>query len=370
MSGRSVNDRPGSGNFRASAVIAGTYALEPDRPVGRPAVPTEKEAIMTTDNLWTIVLAAGDGTRLSGLTLDADGASVPKQYWTIDGATTMLEWTLERAARLTPNRRIVPVVAAAHRRHWEGALPGIPAGNVLVQPENRGTAAGILLPLLHVLRQDRDATVTVMPSDHFVADEPLLEATLRRVVAAVDDTPERVVLVGVEPESADTGLGYLVPRMNRGVGPVDAHGVRPLMGFVEKPSLPHARALIARGAAWNSFIMVARVRTLWNLFDCRQPELLDAFLPLLGRAADAAGLAALYAELPTIDFSRDVLQKSAALLSMIVAPACGWSDLGTPQRVMAWREAFRKPRPTVPVSPARPPMPPAATTVRFAPAAP
>ena len=68
---------------------------------------------MTTDKLWTIVLAAGDGTRLRGLSVDAEGASVPKQYWTIDGATTMLEWTLERAARLTPNHRIVPVVAAA-----------------------------------------------------------------------------------------------------------------------------------------------------------------------------------------------------------------------------------------------------------------
>ena len=325
---------------------------------------------MTTDNLWTIVLAAGDGTRLRGLTVDSEGASVPKQYWTIDGATTMLEWTLERAARLTPSRRIVPVVAAGHRRHWEGALPGVPSENVLVQPGNRGTAAGILLPLLHVMRCDPEATVIVMPSDHFVADEAVLEATLRRVLASVDDAPERVVLVGIEPETADTGLGYLVPRMRRGVGPVDRHGVRPLMGFVEKPSLPLARALLARGAAWNSFIMVGRARSLRQLFDRHQPGLLDAFQPLLERAPDASALAALYAVLPSLDFSRDILQKSSASLSMIVAPGCGWSDLGTPERVMAWREAAGRRWVGAPVSTARMPAPAAARTAWLSPAAP
>jgi hypothetical protein len=37
--------------------------------------------------------------------------------------------------------------------------------------------------------------------------------------------------------------------------------------------------------------------------------------------------------LPELDFSRDVLEGSEALLRVQPVPACGWSDLGTPKRV-------------------------------------
>jgi hypothetical protein len=41
----------------------------------------------------------------------------------------------------------------------------------------------------------------------------------------------------------------------------------------------------------------------------------------------------LYADLPTLDFSRDVLAEHAAGLKVLAVPACGWTDLGTPRRV-------------------------------------
>jgi hypothetical protein len=50
---------------------------------------------------------------------------------------------------------------------------------------------------------------------------------------------------------------------------------------------------------------------------------------------DPAGhLAALYDRLPTVDFSRDVMGDGSALpLRVLPVPECGWSDLGTPERV-------------------------------------
>jgi hypothetical protein len=51
----------------------------------------------------------------------------------------------------------------------------------------------------------------------------------------------------------------------------------------------------------------------------------------------AAWLARVHRQLPPSDFSRDVLARlgPAADLRAIVAPACGWSDWGTPERVFA-----------------------------------
>jgi hypothetical protein len=44
-------------------------------------------------------------------------------------------------------------------------------------------------------------------------------------------------------------------------------------------------------------------------------------------------VAAAYQRLPTLDFSRDVLQGAERRLTLLPVPACGWTDLGTPHRV-------------------------------------
>jgi mannose-1-phosphate guanylyltransferase len=44
-------------------------------------------------------------------------------------------------------------------------------------------------------------------------------------------------------------------------------------------------------------------------------------------------LTELYERLPTVDFSRAVVQHAPRTLRVITAPACGWNDLGTPRRV-------------------------------------
>jgi mannose-1-phosphate guanylyltransferase len=49
--------------------------------------------------------------------------------------------------------------------------------------------------------------------------------------------------------------------------------------------------------------------------------------------ADSMALAALYQGLPTVDFSHDVLERQASVLRVVPVPNCGWSDLGTPERV-------------------------------------
>ena len=41
----------------------------------------------------------------------------------------------------------------------------------MVQPENRGTAAGILYPLLRLAELAPEASVALFPSDHHVSDD-------------------------------------------------------------------------------------------------------------------------------------------------------------------------------------------------------
>src|SRR6267142_79373 len=102
---------------------------------------------------WALVLAAGAGSRLSRLTTDASGTAVPKQFCSLNGGPSLLHEAMTRAHSLVPRDRLTMIVAAQHRRWWQSALWSLPAGNTIVQPRNRGTANGILLPLLSILRR-------------------------------------------------------------------------------------------------------------------------------------------------------------------------------------------------------------------------
>ena len=82
--------------------------------------------------VWTIVLGGGSGTRLSSLTNDATGNSVPKQFCSLDGTRSLIEQTLTRAATVSVPQRITVVVTALHRQYWETALEALPSDNIVL----------------------------------------------------------------------------------------------------------------------------------------------------------------------------------------------------------------------------------------------
>ena len=280
---------------------------------------------------WAIVLAGGQGSRLATLTTAANGISVPKQFCSLRGGACLLQDALIRAASVAPVRQICAVVAAQHRRWWHAPLKYLPKHNVVVQPENRGTAFGILLPLLQVLARDPNANVVVLPADHHLENEDTMARSLRHAADLAAADADAIYLLGAEPDEPDSELGYIVP--------ADKNINKPwrVTQFVEKPDAQIARSLLNQGALWNMFILAASGRALLRIFQqslSAQVESMDSALGLNGNeGSDSMPLSALYRDLPTVDFSRDVLERHDSLLRVVPVPHCGWSDLGTPARV-------------------------------------
>jgi mannose-1-phosphate guanylyltransferase len=234
---------------------------------------------------------------------------------------------MDRAAALVPRKRIVTVVAKQHRRWWKKELSACPRRNVVVQPHNRGTAPGILLPLLRIVQQDPLATIIVLPSDHHVEREELLRESIEEAVQAVQMDHRRVVLLGMTPRECDTEYGWIVPSAG-------SRSVSAVTAFVEKPDSTRARFLLRGGALLNSLILVATGRTLLHLYDHAKPGLVGEFISWRNEAAGgSAALETLYRTMPSCDFSREVLEPSCDFLSVVRAPDCGWTDIGTPERL-------------------------------------
>jgi mannose-1-phosphate guanylyltransferase len=290
----------------------------------------------STNQSWAIVLAAGDGTRLRELTTRS-GVATPKQFCSLRGGRSLLSDALARAARIAPRKRTLVVVAEEHRALWVPEVVGLPSENVVVQPRNKGTAAGVLLPALTVLERDPDARLAFLPSDHFVTMEYVVEATLRLALESLDETGGELTLLGVTPDAAETGYGWIVPARSDRL-------LRPVERFVEKPDERVASELFASGALWNSFLFAVKGAVLVRLFEERLPELAESLTrAFAGGAGDrAAQLEALYAALEPRDFSRHVLQGIERRLRLEIVPPCGWTDLGTPARVEACLSALGK----------------------------
>jgi mannose-1-phosphate guanylyltransferase len=271
---------------------------------------------------WAIVLAAGEGLRIRHFMSDRDGQPIPKQFWPIDGRRTMLDWSVDRAEGVVPRNRIVVIVANRHRRWWEGKLRRLPQENVVVQPENRGTAIGILLPLLAILRRDTDATAVVLPSDHFVAREQVLRSAIESAFDKVDADTTKPVLLGMAPGTDDREYGWILPETRRG-SPVAGQ----IRAFVEKPRVDEVARLRQEGGLIHSFILAAKARLLRDY--CTK------CLPTF--ASGTRTLARVYDRMPCRGFSREVLAPHARDFSVIPVGDCGWSDLGTPARLVMFR---------------------------------
>jgi mannose-1-phosphate guanylyltransferase len=275
---------------------------------------------------WVVVLAGGDGSRLRAITTTASGLAVPKQFCSLRDGPSLLNETLQRAASIAEEARICTVVAQQHERWWRRPLQSLPPENVIVQPRNCGTAVGLLLPLVDILDRDPNAHVVVLPSDHHFGEEAVLRRALARAVGVTRESDSKILLLGIAPEFADSELGYIVPgRLGAELSPVSQ--------FAEKPSPREAQALIERGALWNVFVLVAQVSALVALLARAAPLLMEKIRE--ARRCGRAAMAALYGRLSSIDFSHDVARGNEASLAVLRVPPCGWTDLGTPERLQS-----------------------------------
>lgn len=268
---------------------------------------------------WAILLCGGEGKRLAAYT-----NGTPKQYCSFDGRRTMLEHAVHRTRGVVSPWRLVTVIGRGHLR-W--LKPETLTGVILEQPENKDTAPGLLLPLATVLSYDPRAVVLVFPSDHFIQPVSAYRELLRRAVDLAVHLPDRVLMLGARADGPETEYGWIEP------GRAIMGGAREVVRFHEKPDAAKAARLLASGCLWNTFIMAARADTLWRLTRLLQPGLTARFEPLRRRFSPPLGR--IYEGLPSVNFSKAVLERGAGYAAVLPMDGVEWSDWGRIERIDA-----------------------------------
>jgi len=286
--------------------------------------------------LWGIVLAGGDGKRLTEFVREHAGTDAPKQFCALIGTRTMLERTVRRARLLIPSERLVVSGTAHHHRYMFQSLGKKPPGLVLFQPFNRDTAPGILFPLVHILRKDPHALVAIFPSDHFVLPGRRLMHAVSEAAAHVTRTnSDSPIILAVEPTYPETEYGWIKSGsliMSDGLD-----SVFQIDRFVEKPSQGDANAMLRDGWLWNTMVLVARAASLMELFREVVPDLVAYFEMLqryVGDAQEHEVVNEVYRMIPSVNFAATVLERQFQRLMILPVKHVQWSDWGSKERIL------------------------------------
>jgi mannose-1-phosphate guanylyltransferase len=261
-----------------------------------------------------VLLAGGSGTRFWPLSR----ARRPKQFLSLATERTLLADTFARVEPLVGAARTWVVCGADHVAAVRAALPALPAAHLIVEPAARNTAPAIGLAAVQVRREDPDATVIILPSDHHIAEPAAFREALSTAVRVAQGGD--LVTLGIPPTRPETGYGYLrrgAPR-EKGVYAVEA--------FVEKPDAATAQAYLRDPAySWNAGIFVFRADALLEAL-CEHLPAVHGALSRIAR--DEAALAEAFPRLPSISIDYGVMEK-ARKIALVDPGPIGWSDVGS-----------------------------------------
>jgi mannose-1-phosphate guanylyltransferase len=292
-------------------------------------------------NRFAVILAGGDGSRLKSLTRAIAGDERPKQFCQILNNETLLDITRKRVSLMFAPENTFFSLTAKHERFYNALLTDVSKRQLVAQPENKGTAPAILYSLLHLANHAPEATVAFFPSDHYFNDDAAFMNNVEAAFGAVEFNPNSLVLLGIEPESAETSYGWIEPEESF-FGNL-AKAVTQVKRFWEKPSFEAANYLMTKGCLWNSFVMVGKVSTFLALIEKHLPELYKMFAAssaAFDTSAEKATVRSLYAWINETNFSSEVLEKATNELYVLRVADVIWSDWGEPRRVLGTLESL------------------------------
>lgn len=272
-----------------------------------------------SSSFYALILAGGSGQRFWPLSRDAS----PKQLLSLLDKHTMLEHTLKRLEGLVPDENVLVLTNALQLKQVQAVLKDHPNVQIYAEPEKRDTAPAIALAIGWVASRNPDATMMVLPSDHWIQDVEAFQQTL----ATARDTAianEAVVTVGIQPTWACPSYGYIEKSADL------TAGISEVKRFREKPHPELAAEFLEQGNfAWNAGMFFWKLSTVRQELATHVPELAQ-FVDDLSASDSPQAFDQLvktqFATLPKISIDYALLEKASCVLC--VASQFDWDDLG------------------------------------------
>lgn len=268
-----------------------------------------------------IILSGGAGTRLWPLSW----GDHPKQFLSLISDKTMIQETLLRLDGLETGNPIISC-GEGHRFLVAQQIGEITNKKpvILLEPMAKNTAPAIAAACCASMKQDKDAVVVVLPSDHVIADVKAFQNAVK--TAAVNAEKGYLVTFGIVPTFPSTGYGYV-----KAAGS-ETDGAYTLEKFVEKPCLEKAQEYLASGEyAWNSGMFVFKASSFLEELKTHNPEMVNLSIEAFEKASVETDFIRLdknsFGKIKGDSIDYAVMEKT--LKGRVVKLNAGWDDVGS-----------------------------------------
>ena len=270
-----------------------------------------------------VVLSGGSGTRLWPMSR----AALPKQLLPLVSELSMLQETLDRLSGWAKIDSPIVVCGNDHRFMVAEQLRElkITPKSIMLEPVGRNTAPAIAAAAM-VLADEQDALMLVLPADHVIRDVDAFEAAVKR--AAVAAEAGRLVTFGIQPNSAETGYGYI----QSGEAISNAEGCFEVSQFVEKPNMETAEAYVKSGDFfWNSGMFLFKPSVYLAELTKFKPQIIQQVQVAIQNSYQDLDFCRLeekaFTASPSDSIDYAVMERTS--LAAVVPVDIGWNDVGS-----------------------------------------
>lgn len=276
------------------------------------------------ENTYAVIMAGGGGTRL----WPVSRKERPKQLLPLIGQETLFQSTVQRLEELFPPERILVVTVEDQAREMLQQAPSIPEENYILEPAPRGTASVVGLAAAILQKRDPQASMAILPSDHFIRNRDLFHYLLRSAFEVAENG--YLVTLGITPTHPSTAYGYIQQGQPLSGGyKYPAYEVK---SFVEKPDEEVAQKLLRSGQhSWNSGMFIWCADVILKEINRQMPSL-DEALKNIGAAWGTSNQDKVLKDcwhdlkIETVDYG---IMEKAERVAVLPAGGLGWSDVGS-----------------------------------------